>query len=295
MPDIVAPGRVVGHVTPAAAAATGLPRGTPVIGGATDSLATFLGHGAVRRDDTIIYYGSTWTVMVATCDLTKVLVEPSLIDDYVPWRLAAYGLNAGRFLENLRIAAFGGQTSEALDAAAAAVPAGARGVAVIPLPTSRFHGGQVSPSRGAIVGLGLAHTQADVWRAGLESLGYLVADGLDGGPPPTGRVVAAGGGARSATWRGVVSAITGLSQHYHPRGSAALGAALLAARGLGAVESLDAVAEGWLPDAETTCTRSEGAEVAAYCQERRAWRLYAEAVSQLDERREGLLTGGATT
>jgi sugar (pentulose or hexulose) kinase len=47
-PEVVRPGAVLGEVGAAAAEATGLPRGTPVVAGMTDGCAAQLGSGALR-------------------------------------------------------------------------------------------------------------------------------------------------------------------------------------------------------------------------------------------------------
>ena len=248
MPAIHDPGSEVGVVSDAAASATGLRAGTPVVAGTTDSFATFLGHGAVRAGDVIVYYGSSGTLMACTTDLETVLSEPSMIRDGVPWRLAAYALDSGRLLERLRVTMFGERPYAELDAEADRVAHGSNGVIVIPHVGGRFDGRQLVPSAAAIVGFGLADDGPQIWRAALEAFGHVVADGRDRIPDPPARVVAAGGGARSATWRRIVGEISGLDQRFDPRGSAVLGAAFLAAYGLGGVARLDPVAEGWLRD-----------------------------------------------
>ncbi len=281
MPEIVEPHCVVGQVTRRAAELTGLTTGTPVVGGTTDSFATFVGHGAVRTRDRIVYYGSTWTAMVATCDLETVLRQPAVIDAGVPWRLAAYAVDAGRFLEQLRVAMFRGRTYQELDSAAAAIPPGARGVSVIPLPSARYDGSQMHSSRAAILGFGMDHGSDEVWRAALESMGHIVASGLEGATDAGGWTAAAGTGARSAAWRRIVSDVANLEQRYDPRASAALGAAFLAAYGLGAVKSLDPVAEGWLSYDQASLTTPDPGAVAAYASERQAWLRYALAVAEM--------------
>lgn len=281
LPEIVAPHEWVGSVTPAAASATGLAVGTPVIGGTTDSFATLVGHGAVRTGDTVVYYGSSWTVLAVTADLEEILDDPRRIDSDVPWQLAAYAIDSGRFIERLRLSMFGGRSYDELDALAAAVPAGARGVVVIPSPTGRFDGRRITPSSGAVLGFGLEHTPGDLWRAALESLGYIAAQGLERIETPVQRVVAAGGGAGSATWRGIVDELTGVRQRHHPQASAALGAAFLTAYGLGGVTSLDPISEGWLSERSSAPAAPEAHQTHRHAAERRAWRIY-----------EGALAGG---
>jgi sugar (pentulose or hexulose) kinase len=59
LPDVVRPGTVLGEVGCAAAAATGLARGTPVIAGMTDGCASQLAAGAVREGSWNSVLGTT--------------------------------------------------------------------------------------------------------------------------------------------------------------------------------------------------------------------------------------------
>ncbi len=279
LPDILDPLECAGRVSPSAASITGLAAGTPVIGGTTDSMATLIGHGAIRRGDLLVYYGSSWTVMHVTMDLLSVLRDPSQISDNVPWRLALYAVDAGRFVERLRREVFGARSFVDLDAEAALVPAGSRGVSIVPLPTSSFEGGRPQPSKAAIVGFGLESGRADLWRATLESLGYLVADAVPGGDGPHRWALAAGGGASSRTWRAVVSDAANLSQRFDPGASAALGAALLVAFAKGAVRSLDGFAENWLPEGSASLTAPDDTHQAEYSRAHAIWRIRREALA----------------
>lgn len=279
MPPIRDPGATAGVVSPEMARSTGLRQGTPVVVGTTDSFATFIGHGAVHADDVIVYYGSSGTLMACTVDLETVLRDPAVIGDGVPWRLAAYALDSGRLLERLRSTMFGSRTYVELDTAAEAVPCGSSGVVVIPHARGRFDGRRLVPSTAAILGFGLADGAPEIWRASLEAFAHVVADGCSRLPARPGRIVAAGGGARSQTWRRIVSEVSGLQQQYDSRGSAALGAAFLAAYGLGRVERLDPVSEGWLTgDRDMVSGSASGPEATAvYAAERAAWHVFESA------------------
>ena len=152
-------------------------------------------------------------------------------------------------------------------------------MSIVPLPTSSFEGGRPQPSKAAIVGFGLENGRADLWRATLESLGYLVADAVSGGERPHRRAIAAGGGASSRTWRALVSDAANLSQRFDPGASAALGAALLVAFAYGAVESLDGFAEKWLPEESASLTAPDDADKAEYTRAHAIWRVRREAVA----------------
>jgi L-xylulokinase len=61
LPDLVFPTDIAGRVTAAAAAATGLAEGTPVVGGLFDVVASALGSGAVAEGQASIIVG-TWSI-----------------------------------------------------------------------------------------------------------------------------------------------------------------------------------------------------------------------------------------
>ncbi len=61
LPDLVAPGTIVGHVTDAAAAELGIPAGLPVVTGSGDVHSAVFGSGAVEDFQTHLYIGtSSW-------------------------------------------------------------------------------------------------------------------------------------------------------------------------------------------------------------------------------------------
>ena len=73
------------------------------------------------------------------------------------------------------------------------MPPGANGIFVLPFASGRLMPDPDPDVRAAIVGLRLDHDRADIWRAILESFGWMLMDGLrrlDGatGWWPVGRV-----------------------------------------------------------------------------------------------------------
>ena len=72
LPRIVLPGTLIGHVTAAASATTGLPAGTAVVAGCTDGTAGCLASGARRTGDLNVTLGSTLVF--------KAIAEQPLID-----------------------------------------------------------------------------------------------------------------------------------------------------------------------------------------------------------------------
>lgn len=123
-----------------------------------------------------------------------------------------------------------------LFAAAGSAPAGAGGVAFRPYLTGE-RGGVAGPGeRGAWTGLSAGTTRADLARAAVEGVAAAVASACallgtaDDGTP----VVLTGGGARSAVVQQALADALGRGVRYLPvRSASAIGAAVLAGRGVG--------------------------------------------------------------
>lgn len=66
LPRVVAPGDLLGHVTPGAAEACGIPEGLPVFAGTTDSVAGFLATGAALPGEAVTSLGSTLVLKIVS-------------------------------------------------------------------------------------------------------------------------------------------------------------------------------------------------------------------------------------
>ncbi len=74
MLDVVPPGTVYGKLTKAAAEATGLPEGLPVVSGAGDKQCEVLGGGAIGRGQTYLTYGTLSSAITTVYD--KPIMSP---------------------------------------------------------------------------------------------------------------------------------------------------------------------------------------------------------------------------
>jgi xylulokinase len=245
LPPILPPDRKLGDVTASAAAETGLVAGIPVVVGATDSFAAMLGSGLRRAGDAMIYYGGSGTLLLGTADFATAVREPATFGRTSPYRLAAYALNSGGFVDQARCELLGGRSFAELDREAALCPPGADGILVLPHVSGRMLPHPVPDARAAVVGLRLDHVRGHVWRAILESFGWVLMEAQQAGSIEVRSVVAGGGGARSAAWRQIVSNMTGWSQALAPRDATTRGAALLAATGQGHANGHAALWEQW--------------------------------------------------
>ncbi|WP_432522874.1 FGGY-family carbohydrate kinase [Kineococcus sp. SYSU DK006] len=240
MPRLVWPSERVGAVTADAAAATGIPAGTPVAAGTCDAWAEAESVDVGRPGDLMVMYGST-TFFIAVTDGPR--CHPSL------WgtagnrpgqsTLAAGMASSGSAVEWWR-ETIGSPEVGALVGEAAAAPPGANGLVALP-----YFAGERTPfadadARGALLGLTLRTTRGEVDRALLEATAFGVRHNLDemrAAGVDIRRVVAVGGGTGSALWPQIVTDVTGLPQELPAeRIGASLGDAKFAAVALGAVD-----------------------------------------------------------
>ena len=240
LPPLRAATDVVGGVTPAAAQATGLRPGTPVIAGTGDTFPTIVGCGAVTPGDAMISFGTTGLLTLTTRPLETAAAGPHFEAEAeggaVAW--AANVLACGRLLawyrEAFGIAVVGAGLAPAsgtpdfvlLDRCAAAIPAGCDGLVALPHLMGRRTPTPDPHARGVLFGLTPAHTAAHVYRALLESFGYAVRQGFDpirprtsSGSSPLPGVRPARSGARSwpTSWTRPSSIILGRAARWASR------------------------------------------------------------------------------
>ena len=242
VPDRTVTHEMMGRVSAEVAAATGLPEGLPVYGGAADHIASALAAGIAAPGDVLLKFGGAGDIVVATAEATP---DPRLYLDYhlVPGLYAPNGCMAAsgsalNWLAGLIGAEDGTERPHvALDALAAGIPAGSDGVLCLP-----YFLGEKTPihdplARGTFIGLSLSHGKGHLWRALLEAIAYGFRHHLDvlaemGHRPQ--RVFASDGGTRSRIWMQIVADIVGLPVRLleNPHGSS-VGAAWVAAIGSG--------------------------------------------------------------
>jgi xylulokinase len=247
MPPTFEGPEVTGSVTAAAADATGLRVGTPVVAGGGDQAANAVGVGAVRAGTVALSLGTSGVVFATT---NEALFDPAgrvhAFCHAVPdrWHMMSVMLSAAGSLRWFRDALAPGEEFSDLVASAAAVPAGSDGLFFLPYLT-----GERSPhpdplARGAFVGLTVGHDRRHLTRAVLEGVAFGLRDGLElmvaAGMPGPRQIRASGGGIASALWRQVLADVLGAEiATVNTSEGAAYGAALLAAVGAGWYASVD--------------------------------------------------------
>ncbi len=260
LPDPVPPGTRVGEVTPEAARQTGLTVGTPVVAGGGDQQCAALGVGVVRPGSIKATTG-TGTFMLAFSETVRldpqrrVLCSRHVVPDtfVVEASMFTTGSALRWFRDNLggeecrEARERGVDPYEVMTEAAASIPAGSEGVIHVPHLAGAGAPYWNPHARGIFAGLALGHTRAHLLRAVLEGVGYELRMNLEvmrelGITPSEIRVT--GGAARSTVWMQIQSDILGIPViRTEMEESTALGAAILACRGVGIFDSVIDAAE----------------------------------------------------
>ena len=226
LPELHASTDVVGEVTAAAGAETGLAAGTPVVIGGGDGSCAATGAGVVREGSAYNYIGSSSWIGIAT---RAPIYDPTLrtftFAHLVPgmftptgtmqaaggsyqWLRDVFCQPEKEAAERLKLSPY-----ELMNAQAEQSPPGANNLLFLP-----YLLGERSPrwnpdALGAFFGLRMAHTRADMIRAALEGITLNLKVILDafqqqGAGITAMRVI--GGGANGRTWRQIMADVYGL-------------------------------------------------------------------------------------
>ena len=265
LPQIGYAWEVVGQVTRQAAESSGIPVNTPVVYGGGDFACACLGAGVLQRGSAAMMLGTAGNLLVPAPERT----DPRLFNTVhvTGETLSLGGVLAGGsvrwFLEML------GSGREdllpVLEKEAVGLPPGAEGLLFLP-----YLLGERTPiwdpqARGAFLGLTTRHQRGHLYRAVLEgvALAYRqMAEIFTGMGSPIQEVIAINGGARSPLWRQIFADVLQVPVRWRPEsGGTALGAAFLAALGVGDFHSTASL-QAWLEP--TVDTLPDPGSVAIY-------------------------------
>lgn len=258
LPDVGGSAEVLGRVGASGSDASGIPRGTPVVGGGADNACGAAGVGVVAPGEAVASWGTSGTLLAP---LAAPSVDPGLrahtFCHVVPnvWYMMGVVLSAGGafawYRDQLARELSGMPDADALlDAEAASVPRGADGVTFLPYLQGERTPHRNALARGAFLGLSLAHTRAHLSRAVLEGICFALRDSLSilqSLSITPNQLMLTGGGASSPFLRSLQAEVFGLPVTTVNREEGpAYGAALLAAVGAGAFSDLAAAARATL-------------------------------------------------
>ncbi len=247
LPALTESQEVCAEISAAGAAASGLPVGTRIVGGAGDQPAGGVGSGVVDAGQLSLAMGTSG-VAYAISDRYEPDRQGRLHTFCGPipgtWFSMGVMLSAAGGLRWLRDALAPDMDFDELAALAEDVPPGAEGLLFAPWLSGERHPHPDPLARGAFVGLTLRHGLGHMVRAVMEgvafgmreSLELLQAQGLD----PSDAVIQ-GGAANSPLWRQLTTDIMDLPLYrVNTSEGAAFGAAILAAVGVGAFPDVSA-------------------------------------------------------
>jgi sugar (pentulose or hexulose) kinase len=242
--ELQLPGDVAGHVTPEAAAASGLPAGVPVVQTANDKAVEALGSGSLDDRTALVSLGTYIAAMVHGSENRKTPTEFWTNFACVPHRYLyeSHGIRRGMwtlswFLDLLgdelarAAAAEGVSREEYLEREAREVPPGSDGL----LTVLDWLAPEDHPFRkGVMLGFDARHTRAHVYRSILEAIAVTMKDRVDAMCAELGitleSIVVSGGGSSSALFMQIFADVFGIpAARSVGTSGASLGAAVCAA------------------------------------------------------------------
>lgn len=249
LPELVPPTAKLGEITKAAAEATGLPAGLPLVAAAADKSCEVIGAGCLDPHIGCLSYGTTATINTTHKRYIEIIplippypaavpgsysLELQIYRGYwmVSWFKHEFGLREQRIAEERGI-----EPEALFDDLVNTVPPGSLGLTLQPYwsPGLKHPGPE---AKGAIIGFGDAHTRAHIYRAILEGLAYALREGAErtskrSGVPIT-ELRVAGGGSQSNAAMQITTDVFGLPvARPHIYEASGLGAAIDAAVGMG--------------------------------------------------------------
>ncbi len=271
LPELTPPASPLGEITAAAAEATGLPAGLPVIAAAADKACEVIGSGSLAPHVGCLSYGTTATFNTTHQRYVEII---PLIPPYPAAMPNAYSLEVQIYRGYWMVSWFKQQFGHPEQAAAEALgvapetlfdalveqaPPGSQGLILQPYwsPGIKAPGPE---AKGAVIGFGDVHTRAHFYRAIIEGLAYALREGKErserrSGVPIT-ELRVSGGGSQSNAAMQITADIFGLpAARPHLYETSGLGAAIDAAVGLGlhadfprAVQAMTRLGDLFQPD-----------------------------------------------
>ena len=240
LPPIRKPTDLIGHITEAAAQATGLAMGTPVICGTTDTVMEVFASGAVETGDVTVKLATAGRICVITDapHPDRHLVNYAHVVDglWYPGTATKAAASSYRWYRDT----FGGDYRE-LDEGAEQIDIGCNGLIFHP-----YLNGELTPYAdpmlcGSFTGVRATHTRAHFTRAVLEGVSLSLLDSkqyLDGLNIPYKQVATLiGGGAKGKLWKQITADVLGITLRTTESSDSSLGSAMLAGVAIGVFES----------------------------------------------------------
>ena len=205
------PFEIAGSITKKAAEETGLAEGTPVSYGGGDTPMTAIGNAILSPGEASVSVGTSGQLFVA---IDRPKYDPQLRTHTFchakkdSWYIMGAILNACLAQNWFDNSVLNDGDYALLGAAAEKVPAGSKGLLFLPYLTGERTPHMNEHASGAFLGLTLEHDRVCMHRAVLEGVAFALKDALqiiNALDIPLNRILIAGGGAKSALWRQIIS------------------------------------------------------------------------------------------
>ncbi|PWH15428.1 MAG: hypothetical protein DDG58_11350 [Ardenticatenia bacterium] len=239
-------GTVIGKVTTAASAVTGLAQGTLVVNGAHDQYCAAVGAGVMQPGQVLLSCGTAWVLLAVPETIEAGLASGMAVGRHAVeghWGAIRSLGGVGRSMEWL-VDILSDERSpnqeraerlRSLDQAAARATTGADGLFFYPLAGG--HAATYGPTRGAFIGLTLKHGRGDLARAVMEGIAFELKwtlEEIHTAGVHVSELKMVGGAAKSVIWPRIVADVTDTIVIVPSSGEAASrGAAILAGTGVG--------------------------------------------------------------
>ncbi|MBN1249559.1 MAG: FGGY-family carbohydrate kinase [Anaerolineae bacterium] len=248
LPRLIPPTGRLGTITSAAAEATGLPAGLPLIAAAADKACEVIGAGALKPHIGCLSYGTTATINTTHRKYHEVIPlippYPSAVPDHYSleiqiyrgyWMVSWFKEEFGH-LEQALANERGIEPESLFDDLVNGAPPGSMGLILQPYwsPGLKVPGPE---AKGAIIGFGDVHTRAHVYRAILEGLAYALREAKERMERRSHTAITelrvSGGGSQSDAAMQLTADIFGIpTARPHTYETSGLGAAIDAAVGM---------------------------------------------------------------
>ncbi len=220
--------------------------GMQVVTGAIDQIAGAIGAGVVKEGTVSVMTGTTMVIFLPSESVPaydKKSIVPCHYNFNDKYCLLSWTPTAGMALKWFKNALCESFSFRELDALAEKIPAGSDGLTFLPYLCGSTMPKYNPAARGSFTGLTTEHTRAHFVRAVMESVACMLKSNLDYLGLDVEEIRAMGGGASSPLWCQMKADMTGKRlATLKNKETACLGAAILAAVGVGAFESVEAAA-----------------------------------------------------
>jgi sugar (pentulose or hexulose) kinase len=259
IPSLYPAGTAFGNISPACAAETGLSTKTRVVTGALDQVCAAIGAGNVAPGMITESTGSVLALVASIRepifdDKTKLPCHIHAVPEtycMLPWNPTG-GMTLKWFKDSfapdlVRLAQEEGKdVYDLLSGPAESIPPGSDGLIMLPHLEGAFFPEFDAHVRAVFFGFTLSHTRAHFTRAIMEAIAYMLRDleGLQKLGVDAGELRVLGGGAKSRLWSQIKADICNIPviMPSH-REAAVMGAAMLAAVGVGYYPDIPAAAK----------------------------------------------------